>query len=104
MNATGSAGHLAQLGLRSLEAMLGRQWDIADELEAVYCHDWQRDPFARGAYSYVGVGGGTARRDLAVPVADTLFFAGEATDDEGEAATVAGALQSGERAASEILK
>jgi monoamine oxidase len=103
LTASGSAGRLAELALQSLESILGEQWDIADELEAAYSHDWQHDPFARGAYSYVGVGGGTARRDLAVPVADTLFFAGEATDDEGEAATVTGALQSGERAAREVL-
>lgn len=103
LNAAGTVGSLAQQALQSLEAIVGRQWDLADELEAAWCHDWQRDPFARGAYSYVGVGGGTARRELAMPVADTLFFAGEATDDEGEAATVAGALQSGERAATEVL-
>jgi monoamine oxidase len=103
MNIAGTAGNLAKLALQSLEAMVGKQWDIEDELEAVYCHDWQRDPFARGAYSYVAVGGGTARRELAIPVADTLFFAGEATDDQGEAATVTGALQSGERAAAEVL-
>ncbi len=70
----------------------------------MYCHDWQRDPFARGAYSYVGVGGGTARKELAAPLDGTLFFAGEATDTEGEAATVTGALQSGERAANEIIE
>jgi hypothetical protein len=33
----------------------------------------------------------------------TLFFAGEAADTEGEAGTVAGALQSGIRAAREVL-
>jgi len=35
---------------------------------------------------------------------DTLYFAGEATDTEGEAGTVAGALQSGLRAARELLQ
>jgi len=35
-------------------------------------------------------------------VDDTLFFAGEATDDEGEAATVSGAIASGLRAAREV--
>ena len=69
----------------------------------MYYHDWHRDPFARGAYSYVGVGGSTAREELGAPVEGTLFFAGEATDTEGDAATVTGALQSGERAAREII-
>jgi monoamine oxidase len=66
-------------------------------------HDWQADPFARGAYSYVTVGGDKARSALAEPLADTLFFAGEAADTEGEAGTVAGALQSGARAARQVL-
>jgi monoamine oxidase len=50
----------------------------------------------------MAVGGGKAREELAAPVDNTLYFAGEATDAE-EAATVNGALQSGERAAREIL-
>jgi monoamine oxidase len=100
----GDTAHLANQALRSLDSLFGKQWDVTDELEAVYCHDWQRDPFARGAYSYVGVGGSTAREELAASVEGTLFFAGEATDTEGEAATVTGALQSGERAANEIIE
>jgi monoamine oxidase len=48
------------------------------------------------------VGGRGARRKLGRPVAGTLYFAGEATD-ETEAGTVAGALRSGTRAAREIL-
>lgn len=99
----GDVTHLAKQAVQSLDSLFGKQWDVADELEAVYCHDWQRDPFARGAYSYVGVGGETAREELAAPIDGTLFFAGEATDTEGEAATVTGALQSGERAAKEVI-
>ncbi|HEU4580299.1 MAG TPA: NAD(P)/FAD-dependent oxidoreductase [Polyangiaceae bacterium] len=62
---------------------------------------FEHDPFARGAYSYVRPGGGDVHERLAEPIADTLFFAGEATDGEFPA-TVAGAIQSGERAAREI--
>ena len=72
------------------------------ELEAAYVHDWSTDPFSRGAYSYVKVGGQHARRDLAAPIHDTLFFAGEATDAEG--GTVTGALNSGTRAARAVHK
>jgi monoamine oxidase len=99
----GDATHLTKHALASLEVMFGQYLNVADQLEAAYCHDWQNDPFSRGAYSYVGVGGGGARAALAAPLENTLFFAGEATDDTGEAATVAGALQSGERAAREII-
>jgi monoamine oxidase len=95
---------LAKRAVDSLDSLFGKEWDVADELEGAYYHDWQRDPFARGAYSYVGVGGGTAREELAAPIEGTLFFAGEATDTNGEAATVTGALQSGERAAREIIE
>lgn len=104
LDATGNVADLSQLALQSLNAMFGKHWDVVDELEAAYYHDWQRDPFARGAYSYVAVGGGTARAELAAAVQGTLFFAGEATDVEGEAATVAGAIHSGERAAVEVLE
>jgi monoamine oxidase len=64
---------------------------------------WQVDPFAHGAYSYVLVGGTTARKALAAPVEGTLFFAGEETDISGVAATVGGALQSRRRAARQVL-
>jgi len=47
-------------------------------------------------------GGRQVHEQLAEPIAATLFFAGEATDAEYPA-TVAGAIQSGERAAREIL-
>ena len=69
----------------------------------MYSHDWQRDEFSRGAYRYVAVGGKDARAELAAPVDGVVFFAGEATAVASEAGTVAGALQSGERAAQEAL-
>lgn len=72
--------------------------DVRAEFRAAYVHDWQRDPYARGAYSYLRVGGGNARRILAEPIEDALIFAGEATC-EADAGTVAGALASGYRAA-----
>ena len=74
----------------------------APEPQAAHVHNWARDPYARGAYSYVAAGGGEARSLLATPLAGTLFFAGEATDTTGDPATVTGALRSGARAAEEI--
>ncbi len=72
-------------------------------IESVYFHDWHQDPYARGAYSYVPAGAVDARRALAEPVADTLYFAGEATDTDGHSATVHGAIETGRRAARQIL-
>ena len=64
---------------------------------------WPSDPFTQGAYSYLGVGSRLRdRTGLAKPVASTLFFAGEATHDRGESATVHGAIETGYRAAREV--
>jgi monoamine oxidase len=68
-----------------------------------YFHDWQSDPFSRGAYSYVLVGGVPAQKTLAQPLQSTIFFAGEATQSDGHRATVHGAFSSGRRAADEVL-
>lgn len=92
-----SSGEVIDLALASLSSI----FEI-DTPTAVYLQDWQSDPYARGAYSYVLVGGEGAREELQAPLADTLYFAGEATDTEGEAGTVAGALQSGLRAARQL--
>ncbi|HEY2066453.1 MAG TPA: NAD(P)/FAD-dependent oxidoreductase, partial [Gemmatimonadaceae bacterium] len=67
-------------------------------------HDWSRDPFARGAYSYPLAGGNDAAQNLARPVRGTLFFAGEATDAEGRNGTVHGAIASGYRAADQVWR
>jgi monoamine oxidase len=94
---------LVAAALEDLRVLFGDEIDPRDELEAAYNHDWQRDPHSLGAYSYVATGGNDARGDLAAPLDDVLFFAGEATSPTEEAGTVAGALQTGERAAHETL-
>jgi monoamine oxidase len=60
-------------------------------------HDWVNDPFSRGAYSYVRVGGTRASSALAKPVQGTLFFVGERVDPEGRSGTVHGAIGSGSK-------
>jgi len=75
---------------------------IRDRLTASYFHDWQHDPFSRGAYGYVPVSGLDDQLTLSQPVDGTLFFAGEATS-VGHIGTVHGAIISGQRAAREIL-
>jgi monoamine oxidase len=68
-----------------------------------WTHDWDADPFARGAYTYPLAGVEAPWRGLAAPIERTLFFAGEATDAHGRLGTVEGALGSGERAAAEVM-
>jgi monoamine oxidase len=80
-----------------------RRRTIDDLLAGAYSHNWQSDPFSRGAYSYAGVGGSGAHKTLSRPIGSTLFFAGEATNAE-QTGTVAGAIESGVRAAAELLR
>ena len=65
-------------------------------------HNWGNDGYTRGGYTYLPVNGIEHQLNLAKPVNDTLFFAGEATS-AGNVGTVHGAIQSGQRAAREIL-
>src|SRR5690606_3359898 len=105
----GWAGGPAALRLAeaSLDERIGRAVDslaqalgvgrgvVESRLEAWHHHDWSADPFARGAYSYVPVGGEDAREALAQPVADTLYFAGEALAGGAAIGTGHGAMAIG---------
>jgi monoamine oxidase len=96
------AGEVVRRALTTLERLFGRRAAVQSRLQNFYVQDWRADPYARGAYSYVRVGGVGAREALATPIDSTLYFAGEATDVE-QAGTVAGALESGRRAARDLL-
>jgi monoamine oxidase len=92
------------LSLTALAEALGVPRRRLDELlDGWWSHDWEADPFSRGAYAYPLVGGQSAIEALARPVEGTLFFAGEATDP-AQTATVAGAIDSGHRAARQVLR
>jgi monoamine oxidase len=100
-----SQSFVVDQALRSLASSLKiRPARLESLLEEAYFHDWQNDPFARGAYSYGAVGSDGAQRDLASPLKNILFFAGEATDTTGHNGTVHGAIASGYRAGSQILR
>jgi monoamine oxidase len=96
-----SHAKLVEAALQSVESVFGK--GVRGQLAAAYAQDWMHDPHSRGGYSYLRVGGEGAREELATPLDDTLFFAGEATDSE-EAGTVAGALRSGIRAARQAMR
>jgi monoamine oxidase len=95
---------ITQQALETLSQLLQvRLQDLERKIDAAYMHNWQTDPFSRGAYSYARVGADGAQEKLAAAVDDTLFFAGEATDTTGNNGTVHGAIASGYRAAREII-
>ena len=100
---TGSADALVRKAIESLSLIFNLSAeDIQSQLVSSYFHDWRDDSFSRGAYSYLPVNGLESQRILSQPIAETLFFAGEATS-VGHIGTVHGALQTGQRAAQEIL-
>ena len=89
--------------LRSLKQIFGlSETGLRKTLLRSYMHNWNADPFSRGGYAYLPVNGLAAQQNLARPVDNTLFFAGEATS-VGHIGTVHGAIESGQRAAREIL-
>lgn len=94
---------LVELALSEFAGLFEDPSVARNEYVEAAMHDWNRDPFSRGAYSYVTVGGLHARADLAASLDDTLFFAGEATSTNGQGGTVNGALETGERAAREAI-
>lgn len=99
-----SQSFVLQRGLGALSRLLGvERRELEKLVDAAHFHDWQNDPFSRGAYSYGAVGSDGAQKALGQPVQNTLFFAGEATDTTGHNGTVHGAMASGRRAAEEIL-
>jgi monoamine oxidase len=107
------ARDLAPLGDDSLTdravRALGRQFALAPRearrlVVGAWTHNWARDPFARGAYSYTLVSGRDAPAKLARPLERTLFFAGEASDPEGHTGTVHGAISTGHRAAAQVIR
>jgi len=67
--------------------------------------DWGKDQFIQGGYSYPTASFTLEDRvALGQVINGKVFFAGEATDVEGDAGTVNGALASAERVAEQVVK
>jgi monoamine oxidase len=100
--AAGHAGDaLRDAAMATLGKIFGRD-DLDSLLLSWHTHDWQCDPLALGAYSYVPAGALGASEALAEPVEDTLYFVGEHTDTTGHWGTVHAALRSGMRVVAPI--
>ncbi|WP_336487629.1 flavin monoamine oxidase family protein [Methylobacterium nigriterrae] len=96
----GEAAAIAEATDR-LAAILGNR--AREAVTAGRLAGWWNDPLAHGAYSIARPGRAEARLALRRPVADRVFFAGEALG-EGGAMTVGGATLDGERAAAAVLR
>ncbi len=95
---------LLEATLDDLRAIVPSSAHVGDA-EAFACRRWPVHPFIQGGYSFLPPGATLQhRRDLAAPVEGVLFFAGEATHTQGEPATVHGAIETGYRAADELIQ
>ncbi len=66
--------------------------------------NWSRDPFSYGTYSYLAQGSGRRHhRQLAKPIAEKVYFAGEASNPERNS-SVHAALESGRLVAASLLE
>ncbi len=79
-------------------------WLQTIPITAVQVVDWGADPYSQGGYSYPRVGALEQPQIWAAALDQRLFFAGEATTGFRHPALVHGALESGERAAAEVLR
>jgi monoamine oxidase len=89
------------IGMEELSIMLN-QPDLASHCLAAKRFSWAYQPYIGGGYAHVPARAADARIALAKPEG-RLFFAGEATAYNSNPQTVHGALESGWRAAKEIL-
>jgi monoamine oxidase len=90
--------------LSSLAAIFSR--DIAllqDQLAAFRIFDWQEQPYVHGGYSFDMVMTPASRQILRAPVAETLYFAGEAIYEGSAPGTVEAAFHSGIEVAEKII-
>ncbi len=76
---------------------------LKKEIVSYKAVNWQKDPFTKGSYSYTTAYTKDAYKLLAEPIADSIFFAGEALFSGITTATVEGALGSGLETAQRIL-
>ncbi len=85
-----------EYAIGELVGLLGSKF--RDKVRAHATKNWLDDPWSLGAYSIAAVGQVDARSTYAAPLAETVFFAGEAAGGSA-ALTVAGAHVSGGAAA-----
>jgi monoamine oxidase len=76
--------------------------NMRGSLQPLVASNWGRTTYVGGAYSHALPGRAAARKDLALPFDERLFFAGEATH-ASDFSTAHGAYASGVRAAQEAI-
>ncbi len=96
---TGPAAGFAQ-ATDELTGLFGSS--VRRSMRPLVASNWGRMTFVGGAYSHALPGHAAARKDLALPFEQRLFFAGEATHPD-DFSTAHGAYDSGVRAAEQAI-
>jgi monoamine oxidase len=100
LSAQGEAG-MVDFATNWLVGLFGAE--IRSAIGRKHATRWNSEPYALGAWSAAVPGSQFARRQLLEPIADTVWYAGEAAH-ETLWGTVGGAWESGERAADAVLR
>jgi monoamine oxidase len=96
---------LFQTALMSLSSIFHVSVDeLRNDLIHYKIISWQNYPYVNGGYSYNTLNSEKAKKILAEPAEETIFFAGEAYSESEYTGTVESALQSGHDAAEKLLK
>lgn len=102
LTALGSDAAITNALLQELDTMYDGR--ASATFIAAHVQNWTNHPFIRGAYSYGTVGMGDAREVAAQPVAQKLYFAGEAMNLNGHHQTIHGAVETGYNTVINLLK
>lgn len=95
---------LLQLAFQSLGYVFGTdEAHLRDHVKTIRVINWEADPFALGAYAYATLNTSEAVKTLSQPVANTIYFAGEAFYEGAEMGTVEAALATGNQTAERII-
>jgi monoamine oxidase len=90
--------------LRSLAAIFSVSQDfLQQQLTASLILDWEQAPYIHGGYSFDTIATPVARALLSEPIAQTLYFAGEAIYEGSAPGTVEAAFSSGLAVAEKII-
>ncbi|HEU0080503.1 MAG TPA: NAD(P)/FAD-dependent oxidoreductase [Candidatus Paceibacterota bacterium] len=99
-----SSEELLDIAITSLSNVFKIDKDtLSKQVDIFKAMNWPRDPFSKGAYSYTTFETKDAYEQLAAPIDNAIFFAGEAVYSGLATATVEGALGSGKEVAAKIL-
>lgn len=84
------------IALKTLSQITRKSFTFLNsQIVSWFSHNWTKDPFARGAYSYVAIDGSNRAKRLKKPFEDTIYIIGEGTALDSSRGTVHGAFETG---------